>query len=78
MGYCIMGCGGDEDCPPAMGCNDSGRCAILVCEAGTCPVSLFGCGESGERCARVDCSSDPDACPVETSCVDGVCIEDRF
>ena len=47
------------DCPPGLECLvGSGRCALLYCVDGVCPVSLFGCGESGE------CRETPDVAYV--------------
>jgi hypothetical protein len=60
-----------------MECLGSGMCGIVPCADGSCPVSLFGCGESGERCARIDCSAGAGACPSGTSCIEGICIEAR-
>jgi len=75
VGTCVTTCGSDTDCAPGLRCTSAGRCGAVRCTNGTCPVPLFGCSESG-LCQRVDCSGG-ETCPADTTCVSGVCIEDR-
>lgn len=76
FGACVGDCTSDDDCAPGLECLGSGRCAALACVAGTCPVPLFGCSDS-DRCERIDCADNAASCPAQTTCVDGICIEDR-
>lgn len=76
FGACTTDCGADDECPPGLRCLGSGRCAAVSCVGGTCPVALFGC-TANNLCERIDCSVDVAACPAQTTCVAGRCIEDR-
>ncbi len=74
-GTCITTCSSTDDCPPGLQCGGTGRCGAVRCTNDVCPIPLFGCSASG-FCARVDCSNGQ-ACPADTTCTDGLCIEDR-
>ena len=75
FGACGITCASTDDCPPGLTCGGTGLCAILSCTNGVCPDPLFGCSDSG-RCERLPCTPDI-ACPEATTCVDGLCIEQR-
>jgi len=75
VGSCVQECSDLVDCPPGLYCTSAGRCGASWCVDDTCTDSLYGCGETG-RCARAACSGAAD-CPAETTCTDGLCIEDR-
>lgn len=77
FGTCITTCSDDTDCPPGLGCTGTGRCGAESCVNDVCPIPLFGCSESG-LCTRIDCSQDASVCPAQTTCVQGLCIEDRM
>jgi hypothetical protein len=72
-GTCVAACDFDDDCPPGMLCSGMGRCIVQSCAQDICPTPLFGCNAS-DYCQRAVC---PGACPPYTTCVDGLCIEDR-
>ena len=72
-GSCNHECSDDEGCPPGMACGATGLCRAADCVGGVCPVAMFGC-DSSDRCARVACGA---SCPEDTSCVEGLCVEDR-
>ena len=75
VGSCVQECSTLTDCPPGLYCTGAGRCGASWCVDDTCSDALYGCGDTG-RCARVSCSGSDD-CPAETTCVEGLCIEDR-
>ena len=75
VGSCVQECSELSDCPPGLYCTGAGRCGASWCVDNACTDALYGCGETG-RCARAACSGVAD-CPAETSCTDGLCIEDR-
>lgn len=75
-GACVIDwCGSDQDCPPGRTCGATGLCGIESCVAGACPTPMYTCGSS-DRCERVSCASQGD-CPERTTCLAGLCIEDR-
>ncbi|MEZ4459850.1 MAG: hypothetical protein R3E66_09000 [bacterium] len=75
-GTCITTCSTSDDCPAGLRCLGSGRCGAESCQNGVCPVPWLGCSASN-LCTRVECADDPNVCPAQTTCVQGVCIEDR-
>lgn len=75
-GTCVTTCGTTEECPAGLRCTGSGRCAAQPCVNDVCPVPMFGCSASG-LCQRIDCSADANICPSNTTCLLGLCIEDR-
>ncbi len=75
-GTCITTCATTEECPAGLRCTGSGRCAAQPCLDDVCPVPMFGCSASG-LCQRIDCSADANICPSNTTCLLGLCIEDR-
>ena len=75
VGSCVQECSALTDCPPGLYCTGAGRCGASWCVDDTCTDALYGCGDTG-RCARASCVSGDD-CPAQTTCVDGLCIEDR-
>lgn len=75
-GTCVTTCDVDDDCAPGLRCTAAGRCGAVACVNDVCPVPLFGCSDSG-LCTRVACDADPSVCPSGTTCLLGVCIEDR-
>ena len=75
VGSCVQECGELSDCPPGLYCTGAGRCGASWCVDNACADALYGCGETG-RCARAACSGAAE-CPAETTCTDGLCIEDR-
>lgn len=77
VGTCITTCGDTADCPPGLRCTSTGRCGAQSCVDDVCPVAFFGCSDSG-LCTRIDCSADASMCPAQTSCIQGLCIEDRM
>lgn len=78
FGVCVTTCPGgtDEECPPGMSCS-AGRCGMMQCVSGVCPVAMFGCDDdfSPARCSRVPCD---EGCPADTTCVSNLCIENRM
>lgn len=76
VGVCITECTSTDDCAPGLRCSSTNRCQAKSCVDDECPVPLFGCTDSG-ICGRIDCSSDDSLCPDDTTCVSGLCIEDR-
>lgn len=77
VGTCIFTCQSETDCPPGFECLGSGRCGIIACQQGVCPVSLYACGETNpSRCARASCNNG-EQCPENTTCTNGVCVADR-
>ena len=75
-GTCVTTCETNDDCPAGLRCTGSGRCAAQPCLDDLCPVPMFGCSASG-FCQRIDCSADANICPANTTCLSGLCIEDR-
>lgn len=75
FGVCVMECQSIDDCAPGLRCLGSGQCAAQPCVQGQCPVSLFGCSDSG-FCTRISCTEQSE-CPEQTTCTSGLCIEDR-
>lgn len=75
QGNCVGDCSNNDDCAPGLRCLASGRCAAIPCVEGVCPVALFECGPL-DQCARASCS-DGSVCPEETTCMNGLCIENR-
>ncbi|MFU8805520.1 MAG: hypothetical protein ACNA8W_17035 [Bradymonadaceae bacterium] len=75
FGACIMDCSNDDECAPGLRCLGTGRCAAMPCVNGECPVPLFGCSGAG-NCERTGCTDQSD-CPDQTTCISGLCIEDR-
>lgn len=73
-GSCATSCVEDDDCPPGMSCALNGLCRAASCVDGACPVEMFACSSSN-LCERASCVSDD--CPPHTTCVNGLCIEDR-
>ncbi|MCK5689363.1 hypothetical protein KAI87_08840, partial [Myxococcota bacterium] len=75
-GSCNRICDYDEDCPEGMRCSGTGLCAVEYCVGGVCPSPLFGCPDDNDSgmCIRVDCSGGT-ACPTDTTCTNGVCVE---
>lgn len=76
VGTCVTTCSTTDDCPPGLRCSSS-LCRAQSCTNGVCPVPFFGCSSS-DLCTRIDCSQDASVCPSGTSCLSGLCIEDRF
>ncbi len=75
VGACVYECSELNDCPPGLYCLGSGRCGASWCVEGECPDAMFGCSSS-KRCRRVACEFRWD-CPDDTTCLDGVCVENR-
>lgn len=78
LGVCVTSCPGgtDDECPPGMWCS-AGRCGMMECVEGFCPVAMFGCDYdfSPPRCSRVPCS---EGCPENTTCLSDLCVENRM
>jgi hypothetical protein len=75
VGACVYECSELNGCPPGLYCLGSGRCGARWCVEGECPNAMFGCSAS-KRCRRAACEFGWE-CPDDTTCLDGVCIEDR-